>query len=514
MDAKNPNHTSRLDPRVPVQMKLKANPLLLGKVTMPEMFTKPSPPFHKQLIAAYLDPKHRLVNIQAPRGHAKSSVMGGIAPLHHLMHHHTRTKFIVLVSKTQKHAKRLLQTIKDTLDFSEGFRQVYGYWGQHSAKKWTDEEIRLKDGSVITCVGTGQQVRGLKIGHQRPTLIILDDPEDENNTRTAEAMRNNLDWVEKGLVPSVDSDSGKIIVIGTPLHQSCLVETLRDSRRWHSLHFSAELNAKKQLPLWPEKHTWADLQAIRADAERNNRLSAYYQEYLCSVIPDEDRLFKPDDFRYYQLLSISHEADARRPSITFQPCTKKGDPIGKPITSPCYTFMGIDPATSTRDTADYTVIMPIAMLPDTRVLILPYTRARMAPSATIEKIISTYRRYRPLITSIEATGAQETFRDILRQRTDISIPGLAVKHLPRESKYKRHLEVLEPYFAANRILMAPGDQALFDELVMHPKGKHDDILDALYYALLRAKAPNTPKSTTTDHARPSKKPPAQAWMNA
>lgn len=505
----------KVDPvRQAILNKLRYNPLSFGKLIMPQMFTKPSPPFHKQMISEYLKPNVKLINIQAPRGHAKSSIMAGVVPLHHLMFDPTPNKFVVLVSKTQKHAKRLLQTIKDTLNYSEGLKQLFGYYGMHSAQKWTEEEIQLKDGSLITCVGTGQQVRGLKNVHQRPTLIILDDPEDENNTKTAESMSANLDWLLKGLVPSADSDTGKIIVIGTPLHQLCMVERLRDYSRWKSLHFSAEESQSKKRPLWPEKHSWEELQAIRHDYEQNNRLSVYYQEYLCTVIPDEDRLFKPEYFRYYTLIKLDHSSNPKNPTITYQPCDKKGNPYLKPITTTCQIYTGIDPATSTRDGADYTVILPIAVTPDDKRLVLPYIRSRMAPSTTIESIVKHHKKYKPIRTSIEATGAQETFRDLLRRRQDVHITGLAVKHMPRESKYKRHLDVLEPYFRDSLVLIQPTMSALYEEAITHPKGKHDDILDALYYAMLYAKAPKTKKTNHTNQPTHHKKPNPNPFMTA
>ena len=64
-------------------------------------------------------------------------------------------KLIVLVSRTQDHAVKLLGTIKDVLDFSPQFRQLFGYWGMNSAKSWAKTEVQLKDGSMIICKGTG-----------------------------------------------------------------------------------------------------------------------------------------------------------------------------------------------------------------------------------------------------------------------------------------------------------------------------------------------------------------------
>lgn len=135
-----------------------------------------------------------------------------------------RAKLIVLSSKTLGHSIRLLDTIKNVLEYSRRFHAIFGYWGSHTAKQWSKTEIALKDGSLITTRGTGQQVIGLKHGDQRPTLILVDDPEDINNTKTTEAMEMNLKWLMTQLLPSMDARTGRLVVIGTPQHQRCLVE--------------------------------------------------------------------------------------------------------------------------------------------------------------------------------------------------------------------------------------------------------------------------------------------------
>ena len=56
-----------------------------------------------------------------------------------------------------------------------------------SARKWTNTEVELKMVWLLFVKALDNK-RGIKHGNQRPTLLILDDPEDENNTKTAEAM--------------------------------------------------------------------------------------------------------------------------------------------------------------------------------------------------------------------------------------------------------------------------------------------------------------------------------------
>ena len=135
---------------------------MFGKVIMPNMFSVSSPDFHYQIADAIVDNNNKQINIIAPRGHAKSSIVGGVYPLFHIMNH-SGAKLIVLVSRTQDHAIKLLGTIKDTLEYSNTFRQIYGYWGQHNARQWAKSEVELKDGTVIICNGSGQQLRVINV---------------------------------------------------------------------------------------------------------------------------------------------------------------------------------------------------------------------------------------------------------------------------------------------------------------------------------------------------------------
>ena len=251
--------------------------ILFGKVTNPNMFSVPSPEFHYKIAETLMDNSKKQVNIIAPRGHAKSSIVGGVYPLYHILHE-KGNKLIVLVSRTQDHAIKLLGTIKDTLDYSQELRAIYGYWGQHSAKQWSKSEIELKDGSMIICKGTGQQLRGIKVGSQRPTLIIVDDPEDENNTKTAEAMEGNLRWLLQSAIPSLDPIKGKLAVIGTPQHQRCMVEVLKEMKGWTNMHFAPDMDNK--VALWEEWQPIKKLQTKKEELESNARVSVFYREYF------------------------------------------------------------------------------------------------------------------------------------------------------------------------------------------------------------------------------------------
>ena len=467
-----------------IVQSLSEDVLKFGKICMPNMFTAPSPAFHYEIAEKYLDKKTKRINIIAPRGHAKSSIGACVMPLHHIMFDEG-PKFVVLSSKTQGHAIDLLQTIKDVLDYSMEFRSIFGYWGQHSAKGWTKDRVVLKDNTIILCKGTGQQVRGLKHGNQRPTFFVLDDPEDENNTKTKESMEWNLRWMLQGCDPSLDAKKGRILVIGTPQHENCMIETLSDMKGWTTMRYQS-LNDDETEALWPELHNVESLKTKKEELGSINRLSVFYREYQCQVVGDEDQLFKDEYIQYYEgFVETQYDEEMAILNITEQ----NGQKYEEPKQIPVYIFMGVDPASSTKQTADYSAIVPIAVDSNDNRYVLPYYRKHAKPMGLAQSILDYHKRYKPRRTHIESVGYQEMLRDYLRNQ-DRYIAGLEKKINPRTNKSVR-LETMEPYFYKRKIHISKNMEALRNELLMYPRGKHDDLLDGLYYAMLNLYKPYT-----------------------
>tara|TARA_R110002051_G_scaffold324106_2_gene420060 strand:- start:1916 stop:3403 length:1488 start_codon:yes stop_codon:yes gene_type:complete len=456
-------------------LKMQQDMLLFGRMVMPNMFSAESPRFHYDITKKLLDPDVSQLNIIAPRGHAKSSIVAGVYPLFHLMFD-KGPKVIVLVSRTQGHATKLLGTIKDVLDYSKEFRHFFGYWGQHNARKWSNAEIELKDGSVIICKGTGQQIRGIKHGNQRPTLIILDDPEDEVNTKTAEAMEQNLRWLLQSGVPSLDPLKGRICVIGTPQHERCLVETLKDMTGWTNLMFSPDM--EEGISLWPAVWPIEKLKQKKEELESINRISVFYREYLCQIVGDEENLFRAEHIQYYDGYIETDEQGLSNLILT----TINGEEINE--IRPVNIFTGVDPASSTKRGADFSVIFNLAIDYDGNRFVIPYYRKRATPLDLAESIIDNFVRYRSAKTRIESVGYQEMLRQYIKERSQeegLFIPGLEIKENPRTSKSYR-LESLQPLFAQGYVYIRKSMQPLLDELLLYPRGKHDDLLDGFFYA--------------------------------
>ena len=109
-----------------------------------------------------------------------------------------------------------------------------------------------------------------------------------------------------------------------------------------------------------------------------------------------------------------------------------------------------------------------------------------------ESIIEYFKIFKPVKVRVESVGYQEMLREYLKQRCDeekIFISGLEIKENPRTSKSSR-LETMQPYFAQKKMFMLESMDELRDELLLYPRGKHDDLLDGLFYAMKKCYTPN------------------------
>ena len=66
------------------------------------------------------------------------------------------------------------------------------------------------------------------------------------------------------------------------------------------------------------------------------------------------------------------------------------------------------------------------------------------------------------------------------------IPGLESGVKPRNSKSERLLSLV-PLFAKGTFYFKPEHMIAQQEFLSYPRGKHDDILDAIYYAMMGIK---------------------------
>ena len=460
-----------------VYKKLYKSLPLFGRHCFPTALRKEIPPFHHEVYRILSDDGVRRAAIAAPRGTAKSTTTSLIFPLWKAAFKRSNEDlFIVIISESQAQSINFLSRIKYHLFHSEQFRALFGDLGPMTAKRWTNNDIVLANGTRIIAVGTGQRVRGFIEGDTRPNLIIVDDFESELNAYTSEARIKNRKWMTEAVIPSL-SDDGRIIMIGTVISEDCFLYWVKDSTAWKVLWYS--IWDDEEVPLWNERFPRERILEIRAEFESVGNLNGFYQEYMNIAQSPDNAPFKPE---WMQMHHYDYEI------IDGQGCMTRT--IGEEKTIiPVEVYGGVDPASSLSMRADFFVVAMIGIDHEGNRYSVDIYRARLSPEKQPGKIIEMYKKYRPRRVKIETVGYQEALRTAVRelqQTENLYIPGLEKGVKPRTKKSERLLSMV-PMFARKQFYWRGEDLSGQQEFMSYPRGKHDDVMDAIWTALDGAK---------------------------
>ena len=468
--------------------KMRGNMALFGRYCFPTALRKQTPPFHHEVYSSLADDTTKRVLIAAPRGTAKSTVTTLIYPLFTCGFKASNEEvFIVIISESQAQSINFLSRIKYHLTKSDKFKALFGDLGPETAQKWTATDVILANGARIVAVGTGQRVRGFIEGDTRPTHIIVDDFESELNAYTPEARAKNRKWMTEAVIPSL-SDEGKICMIGTVISEDCFLYWAKESPAWHTLWYS--IWDEEQKSIWPERFPKKRILQIKEEYSSVGNLNGFYQEYMNVAQSPDNAPFKPD---WIQL----HHYDFERRDGKNVLVGKDGDDE-KVI--PINVYSGVDPASSLSTRADFFVIVTIGIDAENNRYLLDCFQKRISPAEQPDEIIRVYKKFRPKRMKIETIGYQEALRTAtkeLMKEQNIYIPGLERGVKPRNSKSERLLSLV-PMFARGQFYFRPEDIGAQQEFLSYPKGKHDDIMDAVWTALDGSRASRHSNFTSSD----------------
>lgn len=149
------------------------------------------------------------------------------------------------------------------------------------------------DGGVMYATGAGGTITGFGAGKYREGFggaIIIDDPHKPDEARSDVIRQGVLDWFQNTLESRKNAPHTPIILIMQRLHEKDLAGWLLDGgngEKWEHVCLPAE--QEDGTALWPEKHTWDDLQRMKAAAPYT-----YAGQYGQRPAPPEGNIFKPD----------------------------------------------------------------------------------------------------------------------------------------------------------------------------------------------------------------------------
>lgn len=427
------------------------------------------------------------IAVAAPRRHAKTTAVTQTCGLAAMLFRDR--KYALIVSDTITQATQFLGEIKQQLTENERLRELFKIKG--FVKETEDDFICMcEDGYTfrMSAKGAEQKLRGLKWNGNRPDLILCDDLENDEIVMNKERRAKFKRWFYAALMPSM-SKRGKIMYVGTILHNDSLLESLmpkkhqmgytidplrtwvrgRDGKPrsvagWVSMKYKAHTPDFSKI-LWKTNYTAAYFKELRQEYIEQGIPDVYSQEYLNTPIDESMAYFKRNDFipyaeADYQLLETSQW----QKRFNF--------------------YIGTDLAVSSEQVSDWSVFVVGGLDEKGYLWIFDVIRERMDAQEIVEMILSLERKWQPLAITMEKGQIEKAVGPFLRQRMldtgtfpNITTVAPSVDKLTRARSIQARMRAGAVKFDKQ----ADWYPDFEDELVIFPRGKHDDQVDSLAY---------------------------------
>lgn len=529
------------------------------ELCFPHAFTLPSADHHADFeeMAMDFDLKHAVVEVF--RESAKSTYFGVGLPLWHRFcepfkkagfypKNFAETQaflrksgptFVVIRSKSGTEARRRLKGIKTPLgaaptqkkDAIEGKRNFEVHFGTFfSVTTNTQYELHLSDGSLWISLGSGQQGHGLQEDFVRPSLIINDDPETEENTKTEASTDANYTSFMNGVYAGLRPE-GRCYTLATPINTHCQVRRLKKLAAagmpgWKYFHYAFLLydDDGKPYSAWPEKKSVRTLLEEKRAMEADGTVYLWFLKYQCQIRARETQLFREEDIMLYDGTYSRDESGNWYLVMTHAgPYTEMINgspyPLDQPEIIPVNLFTGHDPSHGVGgdDACKLTrafggkrhFIKHILSRNDTDT----YGQCLWILEGSEEDHVPGYREQGEMAIVVEGTffekAMQRTMNDT-QQESGIYAPVQAIS--PGTAKDKRYVNEIVRDFKLRQVYFRKEHEKVLQHFFSFnalQKDQKDDEIDAYWLS----RKTNWPPSHTADMLSQREKRPARRVKN-
>ncbi len=292
--------------------------------------------FQKKIIHTLEKNEIENLYIVAFRNSGKSTIATTAYPLWAILGRQKK-KYILIFCKTQGQSKQVLRNIREEAENNDLLRQDLGPFKeiQETGRngEWSSTSLVFSNmGARIKVASVDEGIRGLRHRQYRPDLILCDDVEDINSTRTKEGREKTYKWLKGDVVATGDVNTTRLIVIGNLLHEDSLLMRLKDEVEGGqgSGVFMKFPLVENGISLWPGKYP--DRESIERQKKEIGNEIEWQREFLLNIVPDVDQVIYKKWIKYYSDLPLQDRSFAG-------------------------VSIGIDLAFSQKNTADYTAMV-------------------------------------------------------------------------------------------------------------------------------------------------------------
>lgn len=231
------------------------------------------------------------INILAPRGFSKSSLMAVSYPLWKIAYKDwdellniTPDRHIVIVSFKQATAEDRVRDIKAHIESNNKIKTDFGSLKGGPRRRWRISRLETKNGVTLSPYSRASAIRGALTGGSRPSLVIADDLDNAELALNEEWRKKTMNWVHSDLLRlGASNGTTNFLFIDTMKHANGISASLKNTPGWRTLESRAiEQPAAIHHPDPEIESLWEQWEEIYndmslTDIERESQADAFYR---------------------------------------------------------------------------------------------------------------------------------------------------------------------------------------------------------------------------------------------
>ena len=439
-----------------------------------------------------------------PRGHAKSTFVSNVFPIHQCYFDCATDggrKYILIISETEDLSTKFVEYINSQLKFNKKLREVLGVIMNESKfdnKKDTGMEFVTTKGTMVRAAGMGKALRGARNGAYRPDLVILDDLESMANTNTKELREKNLHWYNSVIEPIGVEGRTAFLYVGTLVHGNGLLPDILTRIDYESRKYAAIVQEPDNMELWMH---YCEILDDKTDEEREAKADAFYEEnreemdkgwktlwsrWTYSALMKKKSTLGTKAFNS-EYMNIAYDPDSQifnEDNIIFFDDRDLIDQWGRRIPLDVYGFWDLAVGKGNKRD-DYNAVVIIGRDKLTGVMyVLDAWSAKVPAHKALAVAEQKIAEWQPRLFGVETIQMQyEFYRQLQENIMKHGLYSTRLKACNPKAKKEDRIQILEPLFETGYLRLKRSQRLLLEQLLVFPQGEHDDLPDALASAV-------------------------------
>ena len=439
-----------------------------------------------------------------PRGHAKSTFVSNVFPIHQCYFDCATDggrKYILIISETEDLSTKFVEYINSQLKFNKKLREDLGVIMNESKfdnKKDTGMEFVTTKGTMVRAAGMGKALRGARNGAYRPDLVILDDLESMANTNTKELREKNLHWYNSVIEPIGVEGRTAFLYVGTLVHGNGLLPDILTRIDYESRKYAAIVQEPDNMELWMH---YCEILDDKTDEEREAKADAFYEEnreemdkgwktlwsrWTYSALMKKKSTLGTKAFNS-EYMNIAYDPDSQifnEDNIIFFDDRDLIDQWGRRIPLDIYGFWDLAVGKGNKRD-DYNAVVIIGRDKLTGVMyVLDAWSAKVPAHKALAVAEQKIAECQPRLFGVETIQMQyEFYRQLQENIMKHGLYSTRLKACNPKAKKEDRIQILEPLFETGYLRLKRSQRLLLEQLLVFPQGEHDDLPDALASAV-------------------------------